>query len=132
MVIVLNQSNEFSVNNSSFPGTALPAIMRQKMHLRGQIPSVVDSFENQAARALKIVRSRQTQLEKYTFMAQLRNNNTRLFYKLLNDHIEVILGTFKKATKINLKITINRNLLLLFIHQLLVKHVKNTLIFTPF
>ncbi|KAL7310288.1 hypothetical protein PS15m_009805 [Mucor circinelloides] len=69
-------------------GTALPVHMRQKLHVRGQIPSAVDSFENQAARALKIVRSRQTQLEKYTFMAQLRNNNTRLFYKLINDHID--------------------------------------------
>ncbi|CEP19306.1 hypothetical protein [Parasitella parasitica] len=69
-------------------GTALSANMRQKMHLTGQMPSAVDSIENQAARALKLVRSRQTQLEKYTFMAQLRNNNTRLFYKLLNDHIE--------------------------------------------
>lgn len=99
MVVILNCLNNFSVNNPNLSGTALPAIMRQKMHLRGQIPYAIDSFENQVSRALKIVRSRQTQLEKYTFMAQLRNNNTRLFYKLLNDHIEVIFGTFKKATK---------------------------------
>lgn len=106
--------------------------MRQKLHVRGQIPSAVDSFENQAARALKIVRSRQTQLEKYTFMAQLRNNNTRLFYKLINDHIDVSYNSYEKSQKLNLKIAINRNLPLLFTHLLLVKHAKDTLIFTPF
>jgi hypothetical protein len=71
-------------------GTAMPTRMRQNLNLRGQAPATVETFQKQADRALKLLRSRQTQLEKYTFMAQLRNNNTRLFYKLINDHIEVI------------------------------------------
>jgi malate dehydrogenase (oxaloacetate-decarboxylating)(NADP+) len=67
----------------------MPTRTRQNLNLRGQAPATVETFQKQADRALKLLRSRQTQLEKYTFMAQLRNNNTRLFYKLINDHIEV-------------------------------------------
>lgn len=63
--------------------------MRQHLNLTGQVPASVETFQKQAERALKLLRSRLTQFEKYTFMAQLRNNNTRLFYKLINDHIEV-------------------------------------------
>lgn len=117
-------------------GTALPSKLRQKFGLQGQQPSAIESIQKQADRALKLVRSKHTQLEKYTFMAQLRNTNTRLFYKLVNDHIEVSLLFvcyyifIHKAEKF-LKITVYRNLHRLFIPQQLVKHVKSILIFIP-
>ncbi|KAI8969905.1 hypothetical protein BDF20DRAFT_907514 [Mycotypha africana] len=69
-------------------GTALPTNLRQEWRLVGQIPSRVETFEQQTDRALKLLRSKETQLEKYTLMAQLRNNNTRLFYKIVNENIE--------------------------------------------
>ncbi|KAI9481049.1 MAG: hypothetical protein EXX96DRAFT_538280 [Benjaminiella poitrasii] len=81
---VLDYSRSSYYNN----GTALPSYMREQLNLRGQVPSTVENLQKQANRALKAVRSKQTPLEKYTFMSQLRNNNTRLFYKLVNDHIE--------------------------------------------
>ncbi|KAI9347464.1 hypothetical protein BD770DRAFT_475226, partial [Pilaira anomala] len=69
-------------------GTSLPASMRQKFNLYGQVPAVVETIQQQASRAIKLIRSKTSPLEKYMFMAQLRNNNTRLFYNLLNNHIE--------------------------------------------
>jgi hypothetical protein len=72
----------------------LPSQLRQKFGLNGQQPAAIESLEKQANRALKSFRSKHTELEKYTFMAQLRNNHTRLFYKLVNEHIEVCCCTF--------------------------------------
>lgn len=69
-------------------GTSLPTGLRQKLNLRGQTPFAVESFQKQADRALKMLRSKGAPIEKYMLMAQLRNNNPRLFYKLVNDHIE--------------------------------------------
>lgn len=63
--------------------------MRQKLNLYGQVPAVVETMQQQASRAMKLIRSKTSPLEKYMCMAQLRNNNTRLFYNLLNNHIEV-------------------------------------------
>lgn len=78
-----------SANSPYFnTGTSLPTSLRQKLNLSGQTPYAVESFQKQADRALKILRSKQAPIEKYMLMAQLRNNNTRLFYKLVNDHIE--------------------------------------------
>ncbi|KAI7905320.1 uncharacterized protein BX663DRAFT_502438 [Cokeromyces recurvatus] len=79
---------DFACSSYYNNGTALPLHLREQLNMRGQTPSIVESFQKQADRALKTLRSKHSPLEKYTFMAQLRNNNTRLFYKLVNDHIE--------------------------------------------
>lgn len=94
-------------------GTSMPTELRQKLGIYGQIPSVVESLEIQSKRALKLLREKISPFEKYLFMAQLRNNNTQLFYKLVNQHIEVNLVYIflKKITHV-----IIRNLHRLFIH----------------
>ncbi|KAI8091417.1 malic enzyme [Gilbertella persicaria] len=69
-------------------GTSLPTQLREKWHMTGHLPATVESMEKQADRALKLVRSKSTPLEKYMTMAQLRSTHTRLFYKLIHDHIE--------------------------------------------
>lgn len=74
-----------------FSGTSLPLNVRQRLSIRGQSPAVVETTEQQVERALRAIRSKSTRLDKYMFMAQLRQNHTRLFYKLVTDHIEVCL-----------------------------------------
>ncbi|CEI98920.1 Putative Malic enzyme [Rhizopus microsporus] len=69
-------------------GTSLPLNVRQRLSIRGQSPAVVETTEQQAERALRAIRSKSARLDKYMFMAQLRQNHTRLFYKLVTDHIE--------------------------------------------
>jgi hypothetical protein len=76
-------------------GTALPKAVRQKLGTIGQQPGIVESLETQTQRALKMVRSKQSPIEKYMFMAQLRNRNTKVFYQLLKDHIKVTQKTLK-------------------------------------
>lgn len=55
----------------------------------GHYPPSVENMENQKKRALSLLRSKSNSLEKYIFLAQLRNSNTRLLYKLINDEFEV-------------------------------------------
>ncbi|KAI7889704.1 uncharacterized protein EV154DRAFT_513818 [Mucor mucedo] len=69
-------------------GTSMPRELRKQLGIHGQIPSVVESLEMQSKRALKLLRAKLSPFEKYLFMAQLRNNNTKLFYSLVNNHIE--------------------------------------------
>lgn len=78
-------------------GTALTQEARTQLGLRGYAPVGVENLELQKTRALNQLRSKATDLEKYTFMAQLRNSNTRLFYKLVCDDIKVSLS-FRSPT----------------------------------
>ncbi|ORX94066.1 malic enzyme [Basidiobolus meristosporus CBS 931.73] len=64
-------------------GTATNESDRDAFKLRGLMPSVVESMEKQVARAFEQLRSKPTDLEKYIFLAWMRNTNTRLFYKMI-------------------------------------------------
>lgn len=99
----------------------MPIQLRKQLNLYGQVPSVIESLEQQANRAMKLMRAKFTPFEKYMFMAQLRNNNTRVFYKLINDHIEVSFFLFVIICKLKYK---SRNSPRLFIPQQLEKHVN--------
>ncbi|KAI8086254.1 uncharacterized protein BX664DRAFT_335328 [Halteromyces radiatus] len=71
-------------------GTGLQSKTRHEWGLRGYSPPGVETLETQQARALSHLRSKSSSLEKYIFLAQLRNSNSRLFYKLVNDQFEEI------------------------------------------
>ncbi|CAO3614915.1 unnamed protein product [Cunninghamella blakesleeana] len=71
-------------------GTSLSSQTRKEWNLLGQYPPAVENMENQKKRALSLLRSKSSSLEKYIFLAQLRNSNTRLLYKLINDEFEEI------------------------------------------
>ncbi|KAI8066656.1 malic enzyme [Gongronella butleri] len=70
--------------------TSLPAPSRQALGLRGYHPPAVETLDLQQQRALQFLRDKKTSLDKYVFLAQLRNSNLRLFYKLVNDQFEEI------------------------------------------
>ncbi|KAJ1916562.1 hypothetical protein IWQ60_008062 [Tieghemiomyces parasiticus] len=78
--------------HSSFDnqGTVVPSDVRDKLHLRGLVPSGIDSFENQEERAMEQLRLKKTDLEKYMFLAWLKNTNLQLFYRMLLDNLEEI------------------------------------------
>ncbi|KAG0231252.1 hypothetical protein BGW42_000354 [Actinomortierella wolfii] len=71
--------------------TATSAEVRSALHLQGLAPSHIESFDILKKRALVQLRSKHTELEKYIFLAWLRNTNVRLFYGLVNDQLEEIL-----------------------------------------
>jgi malate dehydrogenase (oxaloacetate-decarboxylating)(NADP+) len=65
---------------------------RKALGVHGLAPSRIESLEVQKRRALVQLRSKQSMLDKYTFMAQMRNTNIRLFYKIVCDELEVKIG----------------------------------------
>lgn len=68
----------------------MPESTRSALGLQGLMPPKVESLDVQKKRALLQLRSKSTDMEKYMFMATLRNTNTTLFYKLVCDELEVI------------------------------------------
>lgn len=62
---------------------------REKLRLSGLLPAHVETLDVQKARALKALSTKQTPLDKYIFMAQLRTSNVNLFYKLVMENLEV-------------------------------------------
>ncbi|KAJ1760645.1 hypothetical protein LPJ77_003323 [Coemansia sp. RSA 2523] len=71
-------------------GTALPYATRTAMHLKGLVPSAVEDFSAQEARAREQLRSKGTDLEKYIFLSWLRNTNLNLFYRLVLGNLKEI------------------------------------------
>ncbi|KAJ2497160.1 hypothetical protein GGH96_005307 [Coemansia sp. RSA 1972] len=71
-------------------GTALPYATRTAMHLKGLVPSAVEDFSAQEARAREQLRSKGTDLEKYIFLSWLRTTNLNLFYRLVLGNLKEI------------------------------------------
>ncbi|KAI8139071.1 hypothetical protein BJV82DRAFT_628119 [Fennellomyces sp. T-0311] len=86
----IKQISHFATSPYYNQGTALTAETRAHLGLRGYSPIGVEPLELQKQRALNQLRSKTTSLDKYIFMAQLRNSNTRLFYKLVCDELSEI------------------------------------------
>ncbi|KAI8341417.1 hypothetical protein BC941DRAFT_459791 [Chlamydoabsidia padenii] len=63
---------------------------RQALSIQGLSPIRVENVEVQKRRALKLLRSKSTMLEKYIFLAQMRTSNIKLFYKIVIDELEEI------------------------------------------
>ncbi|KAJ2411323.1 hypothetical protein H4218_004842 [Coemansia sp. IMI 209128] len=71
-------------------GTAMPAEMRQALHLRGLVPTSIENFSKQELRAYQQLMSKSTNLEKYQFLAALRCLNVNLFFRMLLNHFRDI------------------------------------------
>lgn len=70
-------------------GTTAPHSMRNALHTSGLMPFAVESSDQQKKRAFAQLRSKKTDLEKYIFLAWLRNTNVRLFYRIVISELEV-------------------------------------------
>ncbi|KAI8391415.1 malic enzyme [Radiomyces spectabilis] len=63
---------------------------RETLGLTGLAPVRVETLEIQKRRALRHLRCKESMLEKYVFLAQLRSTNIRLFYKIVIDELQEI------------------------------------------
>lgn len=59
---------------------------RVAKNLTGLIPHVIETLELQCARALRMIRSRPTDVDRYLYLSQLKDQNVDLFYRLLIDN----------------------------------------------
>ncbi|RIA83407.1 hypothetical protein C1645_786441 [Glomus cerebriforme] len=71
-------------------GTTTPHSIRNALHTAGLSPSAVETADQQKKRALIQLRSKSSNLEKYIFLAWLRNTNVRLFYRIVISELEEI------------------------------------------
>lgn len=72
-------------------GTAFTIEQRRELGLVGLTPTGVTTLENQAKRSYEQFRRAASSMGKYLHLAQLRDRNEVLFYRVLTDHLEEML-----------------------------------------
>src|SRR5580658_4739673 len=69
-------------------GTAFTEEERDLFHLHGLLPPHIGTLEDQAARRIKILRSFETDFERYAYLRDLQDTNETLFYSVLVNNLE--------------------------------------------
>ncbi|KKP04010.1 malic enzyme [Trichoderma harzianum] len=68
-------------------GLSFTPEQRVAKNLTGLLPHAMESLETQCARAMKMIHSRQTGIDKYLYLSSVKAQNVDLFYRLLMDNI---------------------------------------------
>lgn len=65
----------------------------QRVHknLTGLLPHAMESLETQCARAMKMINTRQTGIDKYLYLSSIKAQNVDLFYRLLMDNVRELM-----------------------------------------
>ncbi|MDW3094292.1 MAG: NAD-dependent malic enzyme [Gammaproteobacteria bacterium] len=89
----LDHPTGFKVLNSASlnKGTAFTSEERDKYKLHGLLPPTINTPESQLDRALKNMRRKYYDIERYVFLKSLQGRNERLFYKLVINNIEEVM-----------------------------------------
>jgi malate dehydrogenase (oxaloacetate-decarboxylating) len=72
-------------------GTAFTLEERRELALTGLLPSGVSTLDGQLRRTYEQYRAQTSDLRKWVYLANLRDRNEVLFYRLLSEHIEEML-----------------------------------------
>src|SRR5271165_5250100 len=72
-------------------GTAFTEAERDAFDLHGLLPPGIGTLEEQASRRLQVLRSFETDLERYAFLRDLQDTNETLFLALLVQNLEELL-----------------------------------------
>lgn len=67
-------------------GLAFTPEERVAKNLTGLVPHTLETLETQCQRALKMIRSRPTDVDRYLYLSQIKSENVDLFYRLLIDN----------------------------------------------
>jgi malate dehydrogenase (oxaloacetate-decarboxylating)(NADP+) len=78
-------------SSSMNQGLSFTPEQRVSRNLTGLIPHVMEGADKQCERALKMIRSRQTGIDKYLYLSTLKGQNVDLFYRLLIDHAKELM-----------------------------------------
>ncbi|MDC0435498.1 NAD-dependent malic enzyme, partial [bacterium] len=79
--------NDGALNKS----TAFTRDEREELGLRGLLPYVESTQEQQMIRALQNMRRKKSDIEKYIFLTALQTRNERLYYRTVIENIEEIM-----------------------------------------
>ncbi len=72
-------------------GLSFTPEQRIAKNLTGLIPHVMEDGDKQCERALKMIRSRQTNIDRYLYLSTLKSQNADLFYRLLIDNAKELM-----------------------------------------
>src|ERR1700693_3607806 len=72
-------------------GTAFSEKERSELGLRGLLPAVVETLEQQEHRRYQAYREQPTDVARHINLRALQDTNERLFYRLVSDHAEEML-----------------------------------------
>lgn len=88
VVIETSLTGEELLENPLFnKGSAFTAAERHELGLLGLLPPHVATMDEQLARTYENYQRKNTDLERYIFLASLHDRNETLFYSLLHEHI---------------------------------------------
>ena len=73
-------------------GTAYSDAERDALGLRGLLPARIFPIEQQVKRALRNLRAKNSDLNKYIFLNALQNRNETLYYRVVLDHLEEMIA----------------------------------------
>jgi malate dehydrogenase (oxaloacetate-decarboxylating)(NADP+) len=60
-------------------------------NLTGLIPHAMETVDTQVARCMKMINSRQTNIDKYLYLSSLKDQNVDLFYRVLIDNVRELM-----------------------------------------
>ncbi|KXX77580.1 NADP-dependent malic enzyme [Madurella mycetomatis] len=88
-----NQALGYQVLNEPMWNKGLSFTPEQRIskNLTGLIPHVMEDSNKQCERALKMIRTRQTGIDKYLYLSTIKSQNVDLFYRLLIDHAKELM-----------------------------------------
>lgn len=72
-------------------GTSFSPDERASKNLNGLIPHVLETMDMQCQRALRMIHSRSTNIDKYLYLSAIKANNIHLFYRILMDHVSLLM-----------------------------------------
>src|SRR3990172_3139694 len=72
-------------------GTAFTMEEQRALGLRGLLPPRIYDQDEQASRVMETFRRKTTDLEKYIYIIGLLDRNEKLFYRVVQDHIQELM-----------------------------------------
>ncbi|SPW23276.1 NAD-dependent malic enzyme [Cronobacter sakazakii] len=72
-------------------GSAFSMEERSNFNLLGLLPEVVETIEEQAERAWRQFEDFKTDIDKHIYLRNIQDTNETLFYRLLENHLEVMM-----------------------------------------
>ena len=79
-------------------GTAFSEVERSELGLRGLLPAVVETLEQQVRRRYQAYQEQPTDVARHINLRALQDTNEVLFYRLVSDHIEEMLPVLYTPT----------------------------------
>ncbi|KAG1747648.1 hypothetical protein EDB19DRAFT_2037010 [Suillus lakei] len=82
-----------------FKGTAFTKEERKDLGLTGRLPSRVNTIEEQCERTYDQLRSRESPIQKNSFLQSLKEQNWVLYYSLLSRHLKELTSIIYTPTE---------------------------------